>query len=291
MFFDSHCHVQFEAYNHDRDEIIKKTLAEGVFLLTVGTQKDTSENALRAAEQYEGVWAAVGLHPNHLTPQPFFDTQELSIVDAKPTMTPVEVFDPEFYRTLAQHPKCVAIGECGLDYYRMPENADREEVIARQKETVRAHFNLADELDLPVIVHCREAYADQLEIVMEYTSAGKLKRRGVIHCFAGTLEEARQFIEQGFLIGFTGTLTFPPRKKDSLFDGLTESQNIVKQIPLEHFLIETDSPYLTPMPHRGERNEPLYVKFVAEKMAMIKNCSVEEIEHQTFENAKRHFHI
>ena len=289
MFFDSHCHVQFEAYRDDRDEVVKRTLAEGVFLLSVGTQMQTSEEAIAIANQYDGVWASVGLHPNHLAPQMYFDEQELKKENPEAKFTPTEVFDAERYRKLATHPKCVAIGECGLDYYRLPEHLNREETIETQKQTVRAHFDLADELNLPVIVHCRDAYADQLVIIKEYVSAGKLKRRGVIHCFAGTLEEAQSFIDQGFLLGFTGVVTFPPKKSGPIFDGLSESQNVIKHIPLEYLLIETDAPYLTPNPHRGERNEPLYVKFVAEKMAALKNCSVEEVERITFENAQKLF--
>ena len=293
MFFDSHCHIHFNAYRDDMDDVINRTLASGVFMMTVGTQQVTSRRGLEVAERFEGVWASVGLHPNHLVAQSFFDDDELAPEEsATPQIkTRAEIFDADYYRTLAQHPKCVAIGECGLDYYRMPEDVDRDENISLQKKTVRAQFDLADELNLPVIIHCRDAYADQLEIVREYVAAGKLERRGVVHCFAGNLEEARAFVEQGFLLGFTGVITYPPRKTDVLVDGLTMSQQVIREIPLDHILIETDSPYLTPVPHRGKRSEPYFVKFVAQKVSDIKQISIDEVERTTFENAKRLFRI
>ncbi len=293
MLFDSHCHVHFNAYKEDMDEVIKRTLEQGVFMITVGTQKDTSRIALEVADKYDGVWGTVGIHPNHLTKQSFFDDDELPPEEqATPKIhTRTETFDLEYYKGLAKHPKCVAIGEFGLDYYRIPEDQNREEVIETQKKVVRAHFDLADEVDLPVIIHCRDAYKDQIEIVKEYVEAGRLKRRGVVHCFGGTLEDANQFVEMGFCIGFTGITTFPARKSDMQYDGLSEIQHIAKTIPLENIFVETDSPYLTPAPHRGERNEPAYVKFVAEKVAELRGLSFEEIEAATTENVKRVFRI
>lgn len=281
MFVDSHCHVHFRAYKEEQDELIKKTLESGVFMVTVGTNEETSREAIACAEKYEGVFATVGLHPEHVIDQLFVDAFESE------EHHPAEVFDPAVYRSLAQSKKCVAIGECGLDYYRMPEGIDTDEAKEKQKKTVRAHFDLAHELDLPVVVHCRDAYEDQYVINQEYIEAGKLSRRGVIHCFTGNVQEARAFITQGFYLGFTGVITFPPRKSDVLVDGLTETHRIIKEIPIESILIETDSPYLTPVPYRGKRNEPSYVKFVAQKIAEIKKMSLEDVEQITMENAKR----
>jgi TatD DNase family protein len=293
MLFDSHCHIHFNAYKEDMDEVIKRTLEQGVFMITVGTQKDTSRIGLEVAEKHDGMWATVGIHPNHLTKQSFFDDDELPDEDQPnpKIQTRTEAFDFDYYQDLAKHPKCVAIGECGLDYYRIPEDQDQDEVKELQKKTVRAHFDLADETNLPVIIHCRDAYKDQLEIVKGYVEAGKLKAKGVVHCFGGTLEDANEFIKMGFYIGFTGVVTFPARKKDELFDGLPEIQHIAKTIPLENIFVETDAPYLTPVPHRGERNEPAFVKFVAEKVAELRGVSVEEIENATTENVKRLFKI
>ncbi len=293
MLFDSHCHIHFNAYKEDMDEVIKRTLEQGVFMITVGTQKDTSRTALETAEKYEGIWGTVGIHPNHLTKQSFFDDDELPAEDQPnpKIQTRSETFDADYYRELAKHPKCVAIGECGLDYYRIPEDQNEDEVKELQKKTVRAHFDLADELNLPVIIHCRDAYKDQIEIVKEYVDSGKLKAKGVVHCFGGTLEDANEFIKMGFYIGFTGVVTFPARKKDPLFNGFTEIQNIAKTIPLESMFVETDAPYLTPAPHRGKRNEPAFVKFVAEKIAKMRNMTQEEFESVTTENVKRLFKI
>jgi TatD DNase family protein len=285
MFVDSHCHVHFRAYQEEQDELIKKTLTSGVFMVTVGTDRETSKQAIDCAEKYEGVFATIGLHPEHTMDQTFVDEQEHTEHHA------AEVFDPVVYRSFALSKKCVAIGECGLDYYRFPEDVDQKKAKEKQKKTVRAQFDLAHELDLPVVVHCRDAYADQLAINQEFIDAGKLARRGVIHCFTGGIEDARAFVAQGFFLGFTGVITFPPRKSDLLVDGLSETHRIIKEIPLESILIETDSPYLAPVPFRGKRNEPGYVKFVAEKIAEIKQIPVSEVEKITTENAKRLFRL
>lgn len=289
-FVDTHCHVHFNAYRDDMDEVIERTLSKGVFLITVGTQSTTSANGLKVAERYDGLYATVGLHPNHLCEQEFFDDDELPPEEsATPKIkTRCETFDHAYYLGLARHPKCVAVGECGLDYYRLPENVDRDEVIAKQKATVRAHFELAHEAGLPVVIHCRDAHADQLAIVREFVDAGKLQRRGVVHCFTGTLEEAKAYVELGFLISFTGVITFPPRKSEGPISPL---QQVVRDLPLEHMMIETDAPYLTPVPHRGERNEPWMVEFVAQKISELKRVSVDEVARVTTENARRLFGI
>lgn len=285
MFVDSHCHVHFRGYKEEQEALIKKTLESGVFMVTVGTERETSQEAIEVAEAHEGVFATVGLHPEHTIKQTFFDENELT------ELKPAEIFDVSYYRSLAQSKKCVAIGECGLDYYRIPETVDRAEAITKQKQAVLAQFDLANELDLPVVVHCRDAYVDQIAINQEYIDAGKLACRGVIHCFAGSLEIARVLVAQGFYLGFTGVITFPPRKTDLLIDGLTEIQRVIREIPLDRILIETDSPFLTPVPFRGKRNEPSYVKYVAEKIAQIRQITLEEVEQATTENAKRLFQL
>ena len=300
---DTHCHVHFNAFKDDMDAVIRRTLAKGVQMVTVGTQATTSANGLKVAENYDGVWATVGLHPNHLCEQEFFDAQELADgtkVPGNSIKTRCETFDHATYLELARHPKCVAIGECGLDYYRLPKNVDRDETIAKQKATVRQHFDLAHEVDLPVVIHCRDAHADQQAIIREYVEAGKLQRRGVIHCFTGTIEEANVYVDLGFLISFTGVITFPSRKADkfpspSKGEGqgevLSTLQCVVRDLPLEHMMVETASPYLTPVPHRGERNEPWMVEFVAAKISELKKVSLEEVDRLTTGNAKRLFGI
>lgn len=272
-FIDSHCHVHFNAYKDDMEEVIQRTLEKGVFMITVGTQKDTSARGLEVAEQHDGMWATIGLHPNHTCKQEFVDDQELSTIKTRE-----ERFDMEYFRELAKHPKCVGVGETGLDYYRIPEGLDKNEVVRVQEETVRAHFDLASEADLPVVIHCRDAYKDQARLIQEYLDAGKLQKRGVIHCFTGTLEEAQRFVELGFVISFSGIVTFSK-----------ELSEVAKALSLEHMLVETDAPYLTPVPHRGKRNEPWMVVYTAEHIAQLKGVQVEEVAEATFENTKRIF--
>ena len=264
------------------DEVIRRTLDKGVFMITVGTQKDTSRIGLEVAERYEGMWAAVGLHPNHTVEQSFWDDDELPADDqvTPKIKTRSETFDTDYYRELTKHPKCVAIGETGLDYYRIPEGADRQGVIDKQVATVRAHFDLATEVGLPVVIHCRDAYGPQADLIEEYVKAGKLDKRGVIHCFTGTLEEAERFIELGFYISFTGIVTFSK-----------ELQKVAKALPLDKLLVETDSPYLSPVPERGKRNEPWKVQYVATKIAELHGVSVEEVAEITFKNTKDVFKI
>jgi TatD DNase family protein len=275
------------------DDVIKRTLQNGVFIITVVTQKDNSRSGLEVAARYEGMWASVGLHPNHLTRQEFWDDEELPPEQQATDLirTRAETFDPAYYRELARHPKCVAIGECGFDYYRIPDDVDVEEVKRVQEEAVRGQFDVATEADLPVIVHCRDAHEVQARVIREYVEVGKLARRGVVHCFTGTLEEALAYIDLGFCISFTGIITFPARKGEADEEGLSSLHRVIRALPLEKILIETDAPYLTPIPFRGKRNEPWYVQFVAEKVAELKRVSVEEVAEQTTVNARKLFGI
>lgn len=293
MLIDTHCHVHFNAYKDDMNEVISRTLEKGVFMITVGTQKDTSRYGLEVASLHEGMWASVGLHPNHLTKQEFWDDDELPPEEQATGIikTRAEVFDLDVYRALAKHPKCIAIGECGFDYYRIPEGLDKEEVKRVQEHALRGQFDLATELDLPVLIHCRDAHDDQAALIEEYVRDGKLSRRGVIHCFTGTLEEAKRYIDLGFYISFTGIVTFPPRKGEADVNGLSQLQYVVRDVPLERLLVETDAPYLTPLPFRGKRNEPWYVEFVAAKVAELKGVPFEKVAEQTTQNAKKLFKV
>lgn len=279
---DTHCHVHFHAFRDDMHDVVARTLDEGIAMITVGTQKDTSKSGIALSEQYEGVWATVGLHPNHLFPVMIDE-------DEAPFMTREEDFDHAYYRELATHPKVVAIGECGLDWYRIPENRSREDVVAKQIRVFRQHLDLCDEVSKPVMIHCRDAHQECATILEEYVQAGKLTRRGVIHCFTGTLEEAQRYHALGFYTSFTGVITFPPKKSS----GETETalQRVVRAVPLSYVLIETDAPYLTPIPYRGKRNEPRYVRHIAECVAGLKGISYEEVTRVTTENARTLFRI
>ena len=281
MLIDTHAHVHFKAYADDMDEVIKRSLAQGIQMITVGTQKDTSRTAIETAEKYDGVWAAIGLHPNHL--------HEQSIVEELETIrTRKERFADAEYLIMSKHPKVVAIGECGFDFYRLPEGVSIEEAREVQEKAVRSQLDLASVADKPIIVHCRDGHADQLRVLTEYVERNLIERRGVIHCFTGTLEEAKAYHALGFLTSFTGIITFPPRKGEGEISPL---QQVVKDIPLEMMMIETDSPYLTPIPHRSERNEPAHVHFVAEKIAELKGITFKEVAESTTQTAKRLFRL
>ena len=285
-FIDSHCHVHFQAYKDDMDEGVKRSLEAGVGMITVGTQSTTSKNGLELAEKYDGVWCTIGLHPNHLHVQDFVDEDELP--GSLNIKTRSERFDLDYYRELAKHPKVVAIGELGLDYYRVPPGVDIDQLKTDQKAQAREQLQFASEVDKPVVIHCRDgstplttsAHADQIELLREEIERGGLQRRGVIHCFTGTIDEARAYVELGFYISFTGIVTFGKNV-----------MAVAREIPLESILIETDAPYLTPAPHRGKRNEPQFVEFIAGKVADLKGVSIDEVARQTTENAVKLFQL
>lgn len=278
QLIDTHCHINFRAFKDDTSEVIARALTSKIAMIAVGSQTDTSKSAIELAEKYEGIWAAVGLHPNHLHEQKFIDNQELEANSFVKTRS--ENFDLVYYEGLVHHPKVVAIGEFGLDYYRMPKNIAVEKIKGDQKKAALKQISLATLAKKPIIVHCREAHSDQYELLKTEIEKGNLKERGVIHCFTGTSEEALKYIELGFMISVTGILTFSQ-----------ELQTVVKQLPLSSIMIETDAPYLSPIPHRGKRNEPIYVKCVAETLADLKNVSFDEVAETTTRNAEKLFHI
>ena len=268
MLIDSHSHPQFPQYDQDRDEMIRRSLGSGIEMICVGTDYEMSAKAVVLANQYEGIWASVGLHPN--------DNLH-------------EKLDLDLYRKLLEDPKVIAIGEVGLDFYRTAG----EENLTFQKERFIKFLELAAETGKPLIMHCREAYTEMLE-VLDGASAlfGADKIKGVIHSFTSTWEIAQKFLERGFYLGFNGIITFPPSLKAT--EGqvpISSLEEVVKNIPLDKLLLETDAPYLSPVPHRGQRNESSYLKFVAEKIAEIRNVSIEEIAKQTTQNPKELFGI
>lgn len=268
MLIDTHAHVNFKSFKDDSEEVIKCALDENIQVINVGSQYSTSARAVEMAEKYEtGVWACVGLHPDHLKDQ---EWEEEGIK----VKTKVEKFDPEKYRELAKSKKVVAIGETGLDYYHGEENKEE------QKETFRQEIKLAVELDLPVMVHCRNAYKDVLELISEEKKKYDEKLRGTIHSYLGRLSYAEEFTKMGFFVSFNGIITYA-----------RDYDKAVRGVDLEYILTETDCPWLTPVPHRGTRNEPSYVKFVAEKIAEIKNVSFEKVADATVKNARKLFNV
>lgn len=279
QFIDTHCHVHFAAYKEDADAVTRRALDAGVGLITVGTQSTTSANAILHAEKFSNVWAAIGLHPNHLHKM-HIDEDELPGF-----LTRAETFDADQYRELAKNPKVVAFGETGFDAFRLPEGFTLAEVMAAQEKNFRAHLDICHELNKPIIIHCRDAHEITTRILEEYLAAGKLERRGVLHCFTGTAAEAARYTALGFYVSLSGIVAFPPRK------GQIENplREVVRTMPHKLLLIETDAPYLSPPPHRGERNEPLYVKFVADVIAEEWQTSAIEVGEQTTANAAKLF--
>ncbi|HEX4104058.1 MAG TPA: TatD family hydrolase [Candidatus Paceibacterota bacterium] len=276
-FFDAHTHVQFGAFDVDRDEVMRLAREAGVRMINVGTQRDTSAAAIALAEKYDGVYAAVGLHPVHTT-KSFHDAQELGGGEAAKAFTSRgEAFDAAAYRALARHPRVVAIGECGLDYFRFSDVESREEQVKKQKAAFTAQIALAREVGKPLMIHCRNAFADLIELLRR--EADGLKP-GVIHFFTGTPDDARALFTLGFSFTFGGVVTFARNYDEA-----------IKMIPLGHILSETDAPYVAPVPYRGKRNEPAYVAETVKKLAELKNISLVEMATQINENAKRIFSI
>lgn len=246
--FDTHAHPQMHQFDADRDRVIRRALDSGVGMICVGVDLESSRQAIALAERYDGLYASVGLHPN--------DNLD-------------EQYDGSAYAKLAEHPKVVAIGEIGLDFYRTAEPERR----AFQKERFQLQLQLAKAVRKPVIIHCRDAHEDMRGILAAYDGP-----RGVIHSFTGTPGDAQAYVAADFSIGLNGILTFA-RNYDIA----------VRTIPLERIILETDSPYLAPEPHRGRRNEPFYIYEVAKKVAELKGLPLLEVQKLTTENAKSLF--
>ncbi len=283
LLYDTHAHAHFNAFKDDSKEVIERALKENIWLNLVGTQIDTSTKAVELANTFaEGVYAVVGLHPNHVTEQPI-DEEESHFVSRG------EDFNYALYKHLAEDPKVVGIGECGLDYFHLPTNMPFEEVRAKQAEVFKAHCRIATELQKPLVVHCRDAQHHILQILEKMISEGMLPSRGVAPCFDGSYEDAQRYLALGFYVSFTGIITFPARKINP--EHTLELQRVIKDAPLEKILVETDCPYLSPIPNRGKRNEPVYVQYVAQKIAELKNLQFEEVACATTENARKLFKI
>lgn len=279
MLIDTHAHVNFRAYQDDAQEVLQRALNQGVWVVNVGSQVDTSRQSVAVAELFnEGVYAVVGLHPEHTHSQ-YVDEEETHF------KTREEDFDYEIYKTLASNPKVVGIGECGLDYYRLPEAGDIAVIKEKQRSAFRSQVRLAKELGKALVVHSRpekgnEGLYDDLLAILDEEDTGDL--RFVVHSFTGSPEAAQRFLDRGGYISFNGIITF---------DKTGNMEKLVRMTPMERILLETDSPYLSPPPHRGKRNEPAYVRLVAEKLAGIKGIDVGQASSVTTENAFRLFKL
>ena len=280
MIIDTHSHLNFKAYDSDREEVLKRNLKNGVICIDVGTKYETSKRAVELAEKNEEIYAAIGMHPIHIKT----DLMKLRMDENEGGFAPLgEEFDKAKYMELAKSKKVVAIGKIGLDYYYRPKTKTRlEEFKKLQKEVFIKQLEMAEELNLPVIIHCRMAFEDLYEILKTRNL------RGTIHCFTGTVEEAKQYTDLGFYLGINGII-------DKL--DLTE---VIKNAPLEKLLVETDCPYLTPAPAVAKamagkegyvRNEPIFVKHVIQKIANLRGLTFDEFASATTQNAERLFGI
>ncbi len=274
-FIDIHSHVQFAAFDDDREEVIKRTLKNGVWMINIGTQADTSKSAVDLANRFDGVFASVGLHPIH-TSRSYHDKQELG-EGGKEFTSRGENFDYELYKKLGSNKKVVAIGECGLDFYRLSE-----ETIEKQKEAFARQIELANELGKPLMLHVRNAYDDTYDMIKNLA-----KVRGNVHFFAGDQKIAKKFLDLGFTISFTGVITFSYSTKQNYCD----YASIIRYVPLDMIMTETDSPYVAPIPFRGKRNEPIYVEYVVKRIAEIKGLDLDAVASTIFANARRVFNL
>lgn len=263
--FDSHAHINMKAFKGDGHEVIKKSLEHGTQMINVGSDLRNSKRAIEYASEYEsGVWAAVGFHPENIN-QILRKKKDESIID----------FDE--FRKLAKNEKVVAIGEVGLDYHHFEEGDDVLAMKEKQKEVFEKFIELANEIEKPLIIHGWDSYPDILEILEKKP----VVKKGVVHSFIGSYKTARLFRELGFKLGFNGIATY------------SESYDkVLRDTPIEDILIETDCPYLTPRPLlRDDRNEPMNVLYVAQKIAEVKEVSIDEVEKITEKNAKELFRI
>lgn len=254
-FFDSHCHLEDERFDEDREELISKIKEDQIEkVTTVGYSVKSSKNAIELATQYEFIYATVGISPNDIEKEVIIQKEILKI------------------ETLIAHKKVVAIGEIGLDYYWNKENKEQ------QQQFFIKQIELANQYQLPIVIHNREAVDDTLGILRKYP----VIKKGIFHCCPFNLELVRQGLELGFYISFAGPTTFKNSKN---------ADQIINLVPMDRLLIETDSPYLSPEPKRGKRNDPRNVKYIAQKIANVKGVSLEEIANRTYENACKIFGI
>jgi len=264
MLIDTHCHLSFKAFSDDWRDVINRARSKGIQMITVGSQQKTSEEAITIANESDGVFASIGFHPSHA------DDDE---------------FNYNWFLENANNPKVVAIGECGVEFFRTPEK-EIKEILKKQEEILRKQISIAKQNDLPVILHARNSESESID--SSYYHLLRIIKdenypKCVVHCYGGTWKEAKDFLDFGCMISFTGIVTFKNASEDLI--------ETVKKIPNDKFMIETDAPYLSPEPHRGEENESLFVEYVAQGVAQIKNMPYDDIASITTKNAKDFFNI
>lgn len=294
-YIDCHAHVNFPNYDADRAEVIARAHTEGVAIINIGTTLQASRDIVALAEQYEsGVYAIVGMHPLHVKYDKNLTNADQETVDIKGSSDQVsgtlphysheytEHFDEIEFEKLIAHPKTIGVGECGIDIFRLPpeldNHEDRQALLVLQETVFRKQIQLAVKYDKPIMIHARESYRKILEILDGEFKVHGTKLRGNAHFFAGTIEEAQAFLDRGFTVSFTGVITFAKQYEE-----------LVKYVPLEKMLSETDSPFVAPTPHRGKRNEPVFVKEVVKSIARIKGLDEDLVRKMLLQNTKDQF--
>jgi len=252
-FVDIHSHIHWKDFDADREKIIEQMTLEGILTIAVGTDLQSSKDAVVTAEKYRPVFACIGQHPSEKN-----------------------VFDDDGFEKLVVNSKTVAIGECGLDYFRLEGESSEEK--KKQKELFIKQIEFSLKHNKPLMIHCRDAYNDTLEILESYAKEGKL--RGNAHFFAGSIIEAKRFLKIDFTLSFTGVITFT-----------NDYNEVIQYAPLSNILSETDAPFVAPIPFRGKRNEPPFVVYVAKKIADIRKADEEDILPALVENARRQFNL
>jgi len=253
-----------------------------MMLNVVGTQKDTSKQAVLLARDNHDMYASIGTHPNHLFPT-YITEEESSFVSRE------EDFDHEYYEELyALAPeKIIAIGETGIDLFHVPDDIPVEVVLEKQKEVFLAHAAFAEEHGLPLVIHCRDAHDHLIELLGAWIAGGEHSAQGVIHCYTGDWEHAKKYLDMGLYLGFTGVVTFPAKKTDP--QPQNDLLEVVRNMPLDRILVETDAPFLAPQAYRGKRCEPWMVEEVVKKIAEVRGMSVSDTEKHIEQNTRRLF--
>lgn len=273
-YIDIHAHLNFKDYDSDRDEVISRLKKNNLGVINIGTCLKTSMEVVEMAYKNENMWATIGLHPIYTPKEPEF------LFDKFQKMI-------DFDRT-SKEPKIVGVGECGLDYFHVVESdlvGDKEQQKKIQKKVFKDQIEFAIANNLPIMIHCRDAYDDVLQILenkknkLSKTSE-KNKLRGNIHFYAGSIEQMKRFLELDFTISFTGVATFA-----------NQYRPLIEMVPIDKIHAETDSPYVAPVPYRGQRNEPNYVIEVVKKISEIKKIPIEEVEAQLIKNAQKTFKL
>lgn len=270
-YIDIHCHLDFKDYDPDREAVLTRMKENEVGAITIGTDLESSKRAVEIANQNENIWACIGVHP---VPSPEQGEGRVGFLEDE-------------FEKLVKNPKVVVIGECGLDYFKI-DPADLGNEKRRQKTLFEAQINFALKHHKALMLHCRDSYDDVLDILEYYKKEFAEKLKGNAHFFAGDISQAKRFLDLGFTMSFTGVITFPPRFGETNIRGYDE---VIRYLPNDSIMSETDAPFVAPVPYRGKRNEPSYVIEVVRKLAEIKGVGIEEMALKIKETTNKVFDL